>query len=315
MILLPRGYPVKEGVDPGRARLPEALERLRQGRFTGSLRFDFATGDGALVFHAGRVVSALFAAAGQPLVGRDALAAIFERAFREKGELGIYRLTPAAAAAIHALLHGDVVQRSQYLRLVDVRALLGQLQAERRTCCLRICSRNQVALIFYCDGRPLGFLLDGALDIVPSVDLSRSVAREPGAKIEVVATRSAADADLTDLLDTVDAAALWAQAAASRPGEEAAAGAARAGGPLDGERRQQAMALFMIAAREHLGRIGVSLVEQEFDKLAGAPLGEVQLAEFFENLAEVAQQLVGPGRIDPMLAEMKTAARALQRGG
>lgn len=315
MILLPRGNPVKENVDPGQSRLPEALERLRRGRFTGCLRFDFAAGAGALLFQTGRLSVALCESAGQHLFDADALARIFERSHGDKGRLGIYRLTPPAAASIHALLHGEVLQRSQYLRLIDVPALLAQLRAERRTCCLRVYARDHVALIFYRDGQPLGFLYDGALDIETSVDLSRSVARDPGAKVEIVVTRTHADEAEVDLLANVDVAGLWELAAARRSqGEDEAAAPVRTGVQLEGERRQQALAHFLIAAREHLGRVGVALVEQEFDKLAGAPLGEAQLAGFFDDLATAARRLAGPGRIEPMLAEMKSAARALLRG-
>jgi plasmid stabilization system protein ParE len=315
MILLPRGYPVKENIDPGQSRLPEALERLRRGRFTGCLHFDFAAGAGALLFQTGRLSDALCEAAGQHLVDADALTRIFERSHGDKGRLGIYRFTPEAAAGIHALLHGEVLQRSQYLRLIDVPALLAQLRTERRTCCLRVYARDHVALIFYRDGQPLGFLPDGALDIETAVDLSRSVARDPGAKIEVVATGDPADEAAADLLATVDVTGLWEQVVARHQGAEEAATLGRGGVQLEGERRQQARALFLIAAREHLGRVGVALVEQEFDKLAGVPLGEAQLAAFFNNLAKAAERLAGPDRIGPMLAEMKSEARVLLRGG
>jgi hypothetical protein len=315
MILLPRGYPVKENVEPGQSRLPDALERLRRGRFTGCLRFDFAAGAGALLFQAGRLSVALCESAGQHLFDVDALVRIFERSLGDKGRLGIYRLSPPAAASIHALLHGEVLQRSQYLRLIDVPALLAQLRTEHRTCCLRVYARDHVALIFYRDGQPLGFLHDGAVDIETSVDLSRSVARDPGAKVEVVVTHDPADATAVDLLATVDVAGLWEQAAARRSqGDGEALTPVRTGAQLEGERRQQALALFLIAAREHLGRVGVTLVEQEFDKLAGVPLDEVQLAGFFDDLAKSAQRSAGPGRIEPMLAEMKSAARVLLRG-
>ena len=35
MILLPRGNPVKENINPGKVNLPDALDKLRQGKFTG----------------------------------------------------------------------------------------------------------------------------------------------------------------------------------------------------------------------------------------------------------------------------------------
>ena len=54
MILLPRGNPVKEKVNPGKVNLPEALDKLRQGKFTGYLRFDFPAGTGVFIFEGGR---------------------------------------------------------------------------------------------------------------------------------------------------------------------------------------------------------------------------------------------------------------------
>ncbi len=78
-LLLPRGITVKEKVNPGRVNLPEALEKLRNGRFTGYLRFDTPKGTGALIFHQGRLTEAAFEGGQSLLLAFDAIARIFEQ--------------------------------------------------------------------------------------------------------------------------------------------------------------------------------------------------------------------------------------------
>ena len=60
MILLPRGNPVKENINPGKVNMADALGKLRQGKFTGYLRFDFPSGTGVFIFQTGCLISTLF---------------------------------------------------------------------------------------------------------------------------------------------------------------------------------------------------------------------------------------------------------------
>lgn len=48
MILLPRANPVKENFNPGKVNMADALGKLRQGKFTGYLRFAFPIGNRCL---------------------------------------------------------------------------------------------------------------------------------------------------------------------------------------------------------------------------------------------------------------------------
>jgi hypothetical protein len=50
MILLPRGNPVKENINPGKVNLADALGKMRQGKFTGYMRFDFPEGTGVFIY-------------------------------------------------------------------------------------------------------------------------------------------------------------------------------------------------------------------------------------------------------------------------
>jgi hypothetical protein len=49
MVLLPHGNPVKENVNPGKVKLPDALDKLCQGKFMGCLRSDFTEGTGIFI--------------------------------------------------------------------------------------------------------------------------------------------------------------------------------------------------------------------------------------------------------------------------
>lgn len=318
MILLPRGNPVKENVNPGKVNLPEALDKLRQGKFTGYLRFDFSDGTGIFIFQTGRLISSLFETPFENLIAYDAIARTFQESLRGDGRLDIYRLSPELAFSIHALLHGEVLHRGQDLQLIDIRSLLTRMRDEQRSGCLRIYSSDHIALIFYRDGKPLGFFHDGSTDIEITADTSMSVARAPGAKVDVLVTRGDVEKSLADLMETANIAGLWNKAVGERQRqrEEQENAASRTLEMREGERRQKTLALFQKTAQQHLGRIGVSLVDKEFDKLKlnGTSLGESQLTGFFDNLTRAARLVAGPSKIEVMLDEMKKGARSLLKG-
>ena len=318
MILLPRGNPVKENVNPGKVNLPDALDKLRQGQFTGYLRFEFTDGTGIFIFQSGRLVSALYETPRDNLIAYDAIARTFQEAIRGDGRLDIYRLSPTLAFSIHALLHGEVLHRGQDLQLIDIRSLLTRMRDEQRSGCLRIYSHEHIALIFYRDGKPLGFFHDGSTDIETTADTSMSVARQPGAKVDVLVTRGDTEKLLADLMETANIAGLWGKAVSERQRqrEEQENAVSRTLEIREGERRQKTLAFFQKAAQQYLGKIGASLVEKEFDrlKLNGASLSDAQLAGFYDNLARAAKMVAGPSKIEQMLDEMKNGARALLKG-
>lgn len=315
MILLPRGNPVKENVNPGKVNLPDALDKLRQGKFTGYLRFEFVDGTGIFIFQAGRLISALYETGRDNLIAYDAIARTFHESLKGDGRLDIYRLSPELAYSIHALLHGEVLHRGQDLQLIDIRSLLTRMRDEQRSGCLRIYSNEHIALIFYRDGRPLGFFHDGSTDIETTADTSLSVAREAGAKVDVLLTRGDTEKLLADLMETANIAGLWNKEVAERQRqrEEQEHATSRTLEMREGERRQQALALFQKTAQQHLGKIGMSLVDKEFDrlKLNGVPLGETQLSVFYDNLTRAARLVAGPSKIELMLDDMKKGVRTL----
>ncbi len=317
MILLPRGNPVKENIDPGKVDLAGALGKMRQGKFTGYLRFDFPDGTGVFIYQEGRLISALYQSERENLIAYDGIARTFAESLAGSGVLNIYRLSTDLAYSIHALLHGEMLHKGQDLQLIDIKSLLVRMREDKSNGCLRIYSPEHIALIFYRNGNPLGFFHDGSTEIETTADSSMSVAREPGAKVDVLVTRGNIETSLADLMETADVAGLWDNALTERrrQREERESTTSRTLEMKESERRQKALALFQRSAQAHLGKLGVSLVEKEFEKmkLNGGQLNEALLSGFYGNLSKAAKLVAGPSKIELMLDEMKKGFKGLSK--
>lgn len=311
MILLPRGTPLKQNVDPGRVNLPDALRKLQAGNFTGYLRFDCQQGTGIVMFEKGRLISALFEAERERLIAYDALARIFDQSLQGGANLDIYRLSNELAMSIHALLHGNVLYRGQELKLIDIRSLLGKMKDERISGCLRIYTDDHIALIFYRNGSPLGFFHDGSVEIETSADTSLSVARLPGAKVDVLTAKGSEELVLADLMESADLGALWkkAQEVVSRQKRAMQEETVRSKEQKERDRRQKVLSFLQGTAERHIGRIGGSLVEKEFEKVVNGTVSEVALSGFYDNLGKSAKLVAGPSKVNDMLEEMKKGVK------
>lgn len=315
MILLPRGNPVKEKLNPARVDLPGAMNKLRDGAFTGYLRFETVAGTGIFIFEKGKLVSALFdAGGGEPLVAFDAIARVFEESLAGTATLDIYKLSPELALCIHALLHGEVLYRGQDLKLIDIKALLAKIRDERMNGCLRIYAENRIALIFYDKGHALGFFHDGATDIETTADTSMSIARLPGAKIDLLTTSSLEDLMLTDLQESTDLEPLWQRARKQieerRRRLEAEEG--KLAEDREVQRRQRVLAFLRETGVQGLGKVGGVLVEKEFERSVAVEmrLTEASLVDFYVNLARAARMVAGNTAVNRMLEEMKRGVKA-----
>lgn len=314
MILLPRGNPVKEKIDPSKINLPQAFSKLRSGKFTGYLRFEFEVGTGIVIFEKGLMISALLEGTELRLVANNALAQLFEEALKGGATLDVYRLSPELAMSIHGLLHGDVLYRGQELKLLDIKSLLAKLKEDRLNGCLRIYTDDRIALIFYRDGSPLGFFHDGATQIETTADTSMSVARLPGAKVDVLSTKGIEELMLTDLMETADIATLWGRAQQSLKDSwcQQQEVASRSQEIASAQQRDKLRAFLRSCAGRHIGKIGESLVEKELGKVAPAGLPDSQeLEAFYANLAKAVKMVAGPTKVSAMIDEMQEGAKPL----
>ena len=315
MILLPRGNPVKEKLNPGRVDLPGALKKLQAGSFTGYLRFENSGGTGILIFEKGKLVSSLFAGSSERLIAYDAISRIFEEALLEKSTLDIYQLSPEVALSIHALLHGDVLYQGQELKLIDIKALLARIKEQRMNGCLRIYAGDRIALIFYDNGNPLGFFHDGSTEIETTADTSMSIARLPGAKVDVLSTRSLEELMLTDLQQSADLGPMW-QRAKKLQAERARKLEVDEGKnqeTRDQQRRQRLLAFLRGTGEQHLGKVGGNLIEKEFERSVESKglITEATLVGFYVNINKAARMVAGATTINRMLDEMKRGVKSI----
>ena len=308
MIFLPRGNPVRQKVNPARINLPEAMEKLRTGTFTGYLRFDAPQGAGVILFQEGQLISSIFVdkAESERLIAYDAIARIFEISILGSAVLNIFRLSEDLVLGVHALLHGRYLQKGQDLSCFDVRAQLDQIKNDGLTVCLRVYADDQTALIFYDQGYALGFFHEGDAELEPTTDVATSVACLPGAKLDVLEIRSADEIVLADLMGSADLGPIWQRTRKllleeRRKREESAI---RSQEQNKESRRLHTLAILKTIAGNHIGKFGVTQVEKAF-AVVGLDLHAGEMETFYIDLQRLARLVARQSKISPMIAEMK----------
>jgi len=308
MIFLPCGNPVKQKVNPARINLPEAMEKLRSSTFTGYLRFDAPEGAGVILFERGQLISSTFVGQGENerLIAYDAIARIFEISIQGKAILNIFRLSSDVVLGIHALLHGHYLQKGQDLTRFDVRAQLNQIKEDGLTVCVRVYANDQTALIFYDSGYALGFFHEGGTELESTADLSTSVARMPGAKLDLVEIRSADEIVLADLMGSADLGPIWQRTRKllmeeRRQREEISI---RSQEQNQEQKRQHILTLFKAIAGNHIGKFGVTQVEKAFASVS-SDLSPADMEKFYVDLQKLARLVARQGKITTMIEEMK----------
>lgn len=308
MLFLPRGKSVRQKVNPARINLPEAMEKLRGGTFTGYLRFDAPQGVGVILFRSGQLISSVFVEKNETgrLIAYDAIAKIFEVSIIGNAILNIYRLSSDLVLGVHALLHGRYLQKGQDLSCLDVREQLGQIKSEGLTACLRIYAEGRTALIFYDQGYALGFFHDGDTELEPTADITNSVARLPGAQLDLLETSSADEIILADLMGSADLGPIWQRTRKllledRRQREETAV---RSQEQNQERSRQHALAIFKTIAGNHIGKFGVTQVEKAFAPV-GPDLSAEDMEKYYIDLQRLARLVAKQSKITTMIKEMK----------
>ena len=217
-MLLPRGRLVKEPFNPSRMDWLEAIGKLTEGGFSGFLDCWDLAGKGIVLFVRGRLVAARFYTGSGQLTDAEAFAHIFAHSLAGDMRLSIYRVSPELALQLYGLLTGELLFGGQQLHLLDLPHVLNMLKNDRFSGCLRIWAAEDVALVFYREGKPLGFFHDGAAELSGAADLQESIARLPGAAIDLVAGLQDPEADLPDLLQSHDISVCWQKAVAQSQG-------------------------------------------------------------------------------------------------
>lgn len=217
--------------------------------------------------------------------------------------------------SIHALLHGEVLYKGQELKLIDIKSLLGKLKSDKMSGCLRIYTDEKIALIFYREGNPLGFFHDGSTDIETQPGESMSVAHLPGAKVDVLSSGGADEIDLADLIGSADLGAIWrkAQEIIIKQRKIQKEAKSRDQQVHENDRRVRLQLMLRSTAEAHIGKIGASLIEKEFEKYfpEGQAWDETLFNSMLDNLKNAAKMVAGPSAIKKMLDDMRKGVRAV----
>ncbi len=200
MIRLPRGKAVKTDIDLGQVDISTALKTLRQGRFTGYLSFEFAAGEAIFLFEDGRLSEALYKDDHCRLTSGLGLERALQVVREQGGRLNIYRVNELLAELLVVVLGGIFLLQEESLAKLNIQAVLARMAQEKRSGCMRIYSEQRVALIFYEDGHPIGFFHEGCTELTKEADLSLSVARDEGARLDVLVPTERLLSETTDLL-------------------------------------------------------------------------------------------------------------------
>ncbi len=210
MLHLPRGKTVRPQVNPARINLPQAMEKLRRGRFSGYLRFDDAQGAGLVLFQDGHLIDAVFDGEDRTgLIAFDALTRIFSLSIAGHARLNIYHIGSDLALHLHALLRGTVERSALDVRQLDVAGLQRQISSEGLSACLRVYTDADCTLIFYDQGKAQGFFVDGAAELQQQVEVADSIAAKDGARLDVVLLPDIEKSPPADLMAVADLQPVW----------------------------------------------------------------------------------------------------------
>lgn len=315
MFLLPKGNPLAENVPISKLHLPDALEKLKNGKLTGCATFDFPAADCGLVYDEGKLVTAIVHRDGTEIKDQAALQALVElMLLASNGVFNVYALPKDIVCAVSALVGGSVLIDNQEIKLIDFKALLERIKTEQMTATLKIYTPERAGLIFYRNGTTVGFFHDASTGIETSAGDVQQIAGLPGARADLK-THNETEGFVLDLAGLVDVRALWDASS----GNIFATPAPSASEP---SQPQPAVAVNTPAAdpettiieiaTQYLGKLGKTLAEKEVLNIGGASAlkDPTKLEELVRALEKGARLLASANKIKDMKDAI--AARAAQ---
>lgn len=209
MRFLPKANPLYEKIAANNVIIPDVLEKLGNGGFTGYIHHSSAGFDFYGIFAKGKLLCALSSDDGRDKSGFEAIVHLFDKVILAGGEINVYRMTADLAACAHALTLGTRMFNGEEVRQVDIKGVLARLKSQGINGVVRFYTAERSAMMFYKDGLPIGFYHDGASSIESSPDESRRIAALPGARVDICSTKPLEELMQYDLLQMVNLQKLW----------------------------------------------------------------------------------------------------------
>ena len=248
---------------------------------------------------------------GRLRTGFEAFSLLFDRILSSSGEINIYRMTPGLAVCCHALLLGARLINGSEVRRISIKETLAQLRNQGFNGVVRFYTPERSALIFYKDGRPIGYYHDDAQTFVTSPVESRKVASLPGALVDVCSTKPMEELLQNDLLHMVNIEKLW-EAAMAREAltriKEAPTARKIATAGLDDVRLRGLLEDLKEIAAAYLSKEGRTIVEKCLQEAGGSwiLLEDVKTEAFLKQFEKEARGMDNDARIDEMIDLMKS---------
>lgn len=322
MFLLPKGNPLAENVPISKLQLPDALEKLKNGKLTGCAIFDFPAADCALVYDEGKLVTAIVHRDGKEINDQAALQSLVEMMLlASSGSFSVYALSKDITLSVMALVGGKTTIDGQEIKQIDFKALLDRIKSEQMTASLKIYTNDRAGLIFYRNGATVGFFHDASTGIETTAGAVQQIAGISGARIDL---RELADTDgfVLDLAALIDIRSLWNSSSSgnifatpSTAPKPAAPTAETVEPPTAVQAKLSAADLeneIVNLANQYIGKLGKTLAEKEIMNIGGgASLKDPEkLQELLAALERGAKLLASSNKIKEM-KEAITAQAAL----
>jgi hypothetical protein len=309
MRFLPKANPLYEKIPANKIVIPDVLEKLGNGGFTGYIHHAAPDFEFYGIFAKGKLLCALSSEGGRDKTGFEAITLLFDKVIAAGGEINVYRMTADLAMCAHALVLGARQFNGEEVRQVDIKAALARLKGLNTNGVVRFYTADRSAMIFYKDGLPIGFYNDGANSIGSSPDESRKIAALPGARIDICSTKTLEELIQYDLLQMVNLQKLW-DAARSRNSaprsKEAPASAAVS--ILSEQKLNELVADISEVAAAYLSRAGRAIVDKRIKEQGGPAqlLDEAKRTVFLARIEADAIACDSHARVDEMIDLMKS---------
>jgi hypothetical protein len=310
MRFLPKANPLYEKISANKIVIPDVLEKLGSGGFTGYIHHSAPEFEFYGIFAKGKLLCAVSDDNGRDKSGFEAIVLLFDKVISAGGEINVYRMTADLAVCAHALVLGTRLFNGEEVRQVDIKGVLARLKGQGTNGVVRFYTSERSAMMFYKDGLPIGFYHDGASSIESSPDESRKIAALTGARVEICSTRTLEELLQYDLLQMINLQKLWESArsrnTAPSPNEAPAAGSSAS---IRSEQK-----LFELVddisevASAYLSREGRAIVEKRIKERGGPSqlLDDAKRALFFAQVEADAMICDSHARIDEMIDLMKS---------
>jgi len=319
MFLLPKGKALVENFPITKLQLPDALDKLKNGKLTGYATFDFPAADCVLIYEDGKLVSALLHRGRTEQKDAQALHALAElMILADSGYFNVYGFAKAINRSIRALVCGEKVVNQQDMLQIDFKALLERIKNGHMTATLRISAGQRIGMIFYREGDTIGYYHDTAQAIDTTGGEVQHIAMLPGATADLCVLEGSDEFTL-DLADLVDIRSLWdsAKGNAFTPTGPAATAQPRAfSTPLPATLAANSADIetaIIALANSSLGKLGKTIAEKELVNVGGikALKDASKLSEFLNAMDKSSKLLTSANKISEMRDAIASEAAKL----